>query len=459
MTDIEKPKRLTDGKGRSYDVSGFLGQGGQGTVYALSGGKLAVKLLFGRSQLQRDRLRSKLAWLRTLPLESIAIAKPIEVLAPPHVGYLMQFCSGMVSAQQLLAPPRGNSAVLKWYIETGGLRRRLTLLARLATVLARLHGMGLAFADVSSRNVFISEDPAANEVQLIDADNLLYESSPGGSPIHTPGFGAPELVRDEAGVSTLTDAYSFAVIAFQMLSLVHPLLGNFVRDGEPELEQEAYAGRLPWIDSTSDDRNRASDGIPREMVLSPKLKVLFERNFGAGLVDPNQRPRMAEWLEALESAHGFTVKCDSCNSSFYARSQQCPFCDSPVPQFLTMVLRAWSREMELSNLLRLARWRTGASAARHVVTANEGGTLTASVLGVPGSADIKVTFEERGVGVLASGPNRYWMEQPGKEGVVELGMRKRTLPVGGAAPVLLHFGPADTQHLVAEFEMPRRSRP
>jgi len=459
MTELERPKRLTDGKGRSYDVSGFLGQGAQGTVYALSGGKLAAKLLPTHSQLQRDRLRAKLAWLKTLPLESIAIAKPMELLAPPHAGYIMQFCSGMVSAQQLLSPPRGNSAVLKWYIETGGLRRRVSLLARLASVLSRLHGMGLAFADVSPRNVFISEDLTANEVQLIDADNLLYESSPGGSPIHTPGFGAPELVRDEAGVSTLTDAYSFAVIAFQMLTLIHPLLGDFVRDGEPELEQESYAGRLPWIDSTSDDRNRSSDGIPREMVLSPKLKLLFERNFGAGLADPNQRPRMAEWLEAFESAHGFIVNCDGCNSSFYARSSQCPFCESPAPQFLTMVLRAWSREMELSGLLRLARWRVGAAAARHVVTVNEGGTFTAAALGVPGSADVKVTFEERGVGVLASGPNRYWMEQPGKEGVVELGLRKRILPIGGTAPVLLHFGPADTQHLVAEFEIPLRRRP
>jgi DNA-binding helix-hairpin-helix protein with protein kinase domain len=341
--------RLTDAKGRAYEVAGHLGRGGQGTVYAIRGGKLAAKLLFTRSPLQRDQLRSKLEWLRTLPLDSIAIAKPLELLAAPNVGYLMQFCSGMLSAHNLLAPPRGTASVLRWYIETGGLRRRLVLLTRLAAALNRLHGMGLAFADLSDRNVFVSEDLTEQEVQLIDADNLVYESSP-ECAIYTPGFGAPELVRGEAGNSTLTDAHSFSVIAFQMLSLVHPLLGDLVRDGEPELEQEAYSGRLPWVDHPIDDRNRASDGIPRDIVLSPKLKALCDRCFGAGLAHPGERPRISEWLEALDSARNFTVKCEGCSSTYYVRSPRCPFCDSSAPRFFRVALRMRPRQRNRSFL-------------------------------------------------------------------------------------------------------------
>jgi hypothetical protein len=266
------------------------------------------------------------------------------------------------------------------------------------------------------------------------------------------------MVASDAGNSTLTDAHSFAVIAFQMLSLVHPLIGDLVRDGEPEVEQEAYEGRLPWVDHPIEDRNRASDGIPRDIALSPKLKALCDRSFGAGLADPGERPRIPEWLEALDSARNFTAKCDSCSSTYYARSPRCPFCDSAAPRFLTAVLRMWSTEMELSDSVRFDRWRAGAPASRYVVTETEETTLLASTIGVPGAADVKITFEERGVGVSASGPNRYWMEQPGSTVVLELGTRKRTLPVGLSPSILLHFGSREVEHLVAQFELPLRSQ-
>ena len=47
------------------------------------------------------------------------------------------------------------------------------------------------------------------------------------------------LVLGKSGVNTLTDAHAFAVIAFQTLCLIHPLMGDLVLDGEPELEEKA----------------------------------------------------------------------------------------------------------------------------------------------------------------------------------------------------------------------------
>ena len=45
----------------------------------------------------------------------------------------------------------------------------------------------------------------------------------GHGHLHTPGYGAPEVVRWESGVNSLTDAWSLAVIAFQLLTHRHPL--------------------------------------------------------------------------------------------------------------------------------------------------------------------------------------------------------------------------------------------
>lgn len=58
---------------------------------------------------------------------------------------------------------------------------------------------------------------------LIDCDNLSYAVRESSLQLYTPDYGAPELLRDEGGISTYTDVWSFAVMAFQLLTVLHPL--------------------------------------------------------------------------------------------------------------------------------------------------------------------------------------------------------------------------------------------
>lgn len=77
---------------------------------------------------------------------------------------------------------------------------------------------------------------------------------------YTPGYGASEFVCGHGAVNTLTDAHALAVLVFQTLSLVHPLLGDAVDEGEPELQKRALAGdeAFPWVDHPEDRCNPAS---------------------------------------------------------------------------------------------------------------------------------------------------------------------------------------------------------
>jgi DNA-binding helix-hairpin-helix protein with protein kinase domain len=254
------------------------------------------------------------------------------MLAEPHLGYVMELLTGMVPIKTLMEPPKQGS-VAEWYIQTGGLRRRLRLLAKAASLLAQIHGKGLAYGDPSPDNIFISEDTDAHEVWLIDADNLRYQSAPSDDPMYTPGYGAPELVQGRSGVNTLTDAHAFAVIAFKTLSLAHPLLGDYVNDGEPELEEQALRGKLPWIDHAQEDLNRASNGIPRKIILSRRLQELAQQTFENGLNDPKQRPGLAEWAEKLAVAADSTLRCPECGGSYYFGETTCPWCEHPRPGF------------------------------------------------------------------------------------------------------------------------------
>ena len=340
---MSRPGTVTSIHGNRYRLGREIGRGGQGAVFAVEGERMAVKLLRNRSSRARERLRDQLAMVGRLPLDGLSIAHPIEQLRDPHIGYVMELFTGMAPLRSLLRPPRGAKGITEWYFAGGGLRRRLRLLARVAEVMSELHGRGLVYIDLSPHNVFVSEHSNAYEVRLIDTDNLRTATS-AGRPLHTPGYGAPEVVRGTGVPSSLGDSHAFAVIAFETLALVHPLLGDMVRDGEPELEERAFAGRLPWIDAAGDDTNRSSDGIPRDLVLSPRLREDFSQTFGPGLSDPDERPGLARWAEHLHRAADRTVTCPDCSGSYYHDRNACPWCDAPRPGFVFAAVFLWDPE-------------------------------------------------------------------------------------------------------------------
>lgn len=356
-----------------------LGRGGQGVVLRTRSPHIAVKLigavndsptapqarpsqkLWGRltqtddfaltpDAQKQSVLRRRLEDVRALSLSGLHLAQPLSMLRD-HVGYTMRLLNGMVPMRKLIAEP-GTAKLGEFYQSFGGLARRLELLANTAGLLTRLHAMPLVYADFSPNNVFISETVEANEVWLIDVDNLDYLSTnaPG---IFTPGFGAPEVVTGRAGVSTLSDSYSFAILAFWVLTQQHPFLGDYVEDGgwdddgSEDREQLAFRGELPWIEDTEDESNSTSKGIARALVLSPLIRKLFQRTFEAGRKDRLARPSMAEWADALRRAADYVISCKSCRSSFYVSAGNCPFCtQSPRASFIHIQVHRWDPDID-----------------------------------------------------------------------------------------------------------------
>ncbi len=374
MTDY--PKDVVDERGNVHVLKERLGEGGQGIVFATTDPDIAVKLIAGGSEqakserketllerltrgfgaplkkgnAEHDKLRARLETVRTLPHpDDLHLAEPSAMLRG-HVGYTMRLLRDMVPMRTLILPPKNIAAE---YLATGGLRRRLRLLAKTAETLGRLHSIPLVYADVSPNNVFVSASVEASEVWLIDADNLHFQSAP-GPQVYTPGFGAPEIVAGRAPVSTLSDGYAFAVLAFYVLAQIHPFLGNLVEEGgwdeSVDLEEQAYAGKLPWVEDEDDDSNGSDAGIPRELVLTPRLTKLFQQTFGAGRQDAASRPSMLEWAEVLHQCADLTVACESCGSTFYAPRERCPWCaSSPSAQFLYGRFYVWDPELDAES--------------------------------------------------------------------------------------------------------------
>jgi DNA-binding helix-hairpin-helix protein with protein kinase domain len=326
-------KHVTDVNGCKYTVGRCLGRGGQGAVYEVERSKLAIKLLNNYSVQKQEQLRNQLTQVRRLSLADLPIAKPLEILRSPYLGYVMEIVTGMVPLRAIAERPKTVDSSIEWYLGSGGLRRRLRLLARTADILAGLHSRGLVYSDVSPSNIFISEDLGANEVWFIDADNLRYQSAPSTDVYYTPGYGAPEIATGRSGVNSLSDAFGFAVLAFHTLAITHPLIGDIVVQGEPDLEQHAFEGKLPWIDDERDSRNQSSFGLPRNVVLSSRLKELFRSTFSDGLTRPTARPSVSEWADRLHTAAESTITCRECKGTFYYSADRCPWCETPRPAY------------------------------------------------------------------------------------------------------------------------------
>lgn len=341
-----RPHRLMDTQGVVYIPDTLLGQGGQGEVWSITGGRVAIKRyssLIGLDPKQRRRLEQQLAAIRRFPLEGLPLARPLVLLKAPELGYVMERLTGMIPFQHLLEP-QGNDPLAHW-LETGGLKRRLLLLAEAAEVLATLHEKGLVYGDLSPNNLYVSERQDRTELRLIDLDNLRIMADPSDAcRVYTPSYGAPEVVRGMTGGTSLSDAWSLAVITFQALTLLHPLIGDAVSDGPPELEESALRGEMPWIDDPDDASNQHSGGLPRSVVLSKGLQGLAQQTFGPGRLDVSARPGVRSWAEKLYAAWDACLSCAHCPASFYLNAPCCPFCDGLRPEALVVRVSLWMPE-------------------------------------------------------------------------------------------------------------------
>lgn len=378
-TQLQKP--FSDEYGNLHYIADELARGGQGVVFRTKDADLAIKrpLDASRQPDQNAKLRERFQNIRLLPIPSrIPVSLPLANLRD-EPGYVMRLLSGMKpfgifdldrrakkelegrkgTLPQWLAgiPDKEMALRLFYYADTGSTRRRLFALSKCASILARLHAAGLVYGDISPNNVFVG-DGDSRDVWLIDADNLRFELESGGTSVYTPSYGAPEVVRATDSSRPRSDCWAFAVMAFKTLAICHPFIGKkvlepdadeggwdaeSVSDGTPaDLDELAYAGYLPFVDDKDDHSNPGVGGLPRELVATAKLRLLFQETFGSGRTQPHRRPAMCIWALELAKAFDLSLECHECKMSYFADGNtMCPFCGTQRPAFIRVKTPRW----------------------------------------------------------------------------------------------------------------------
>ncbi len=336
--------QLKDTSGRIYNVlrDNPLGQGGQGEVLRVADDRyLAVKLAFTQDPQEIKDYQEHMSALRYLPLSpQLRLSMPLAILQD-SAGYVMRLLGSMQPLKRLMPNQnrRQDIPVPAWlqqtlgkaapYSASGGLRLRLSLLLQLAELLGALHEQGLLFADLSPNNVYVSAD--SSEVWLIDVDNICYE---GSKQLHfyTPDYGAPELVLGQGCNSQDSDVFSFALLSFELLTMVKPFEGKAADDQD---FGESTGIEFPWILDQHDQSNSidASNLMLLPYLLSKPLLALFAQTFEEGKDKPNLRPPLWIWRYTLSSTLDVTVRCPHCGMSWVFtehESTTCPFCDTQL---------------------------------------------------------------------------------------------------------------------------------
>ncbi len=212
-----------------YVVEHKLGEGAFGKVYRgrqpLIGKAVAIKLLSRTFSADPEMVSRFVAEARAV--NQIAHRNIIDIFSFGHLPdgrlyFVMELLQGRTLEQVLRA--RGFLSVAE----------ALPILRGLARALDAAHAQGIAHRDLKPANVFVTTDDDGQPypklldfgiAKLVRPDAATMHKTRTGAPMGTPYYMSPEQCRGET-IDTRTDAYSFGVMIFQVLTGQLPFSGD-----------------------------------------------------------------------------------------------------------------------------------------------------------------------------------------------------------------------------------------
>lgn len=210
------------------------------------------------------------------------------------------------------------------------MRRRIDILLSIAEQLLDYHRHNKVYKDLCPDfiNIHITKDKkvkailAPTKYIALGFENMFVFAS----------VAAPEIANKISPNTPMSDCYTFAIIAYELLALCHPFIGDNVINHKIDIK-DAYFGKLPWIDNTEDTSNRLTYRKCDSFFTTNEIRELFTGTFVTGKDSPIDRPAMYRWVDALHDAKFHLHHCNKCNTDYlHYENDCCPFCfEEPKP--------------------------------------------------------------------------------------------------------------------------------
>ncbi|MEM1029124.1 MAG: protein kinase [Myxococcota bacterium] len=226
-SSVRRPRLQTGDRVGDYEITGRLGSGAFGHVYAVIhtviGKRAALKVLHA------EHTKNPAVTRRFLDE-----AKAVNAIQ--HQGIVDIFDFGaLADGSQFFAMELLNGETLQTRLERDrrfDINDALPLLRRVARALDAAHDAGIAHRDLKPENIFLTyDDEGAAQPKLLDFGiaKLMGEGKKSqtqtGQTLGTPLYMSPEQWRGRS-VDHRTDIWSLGVVAYQMLGGVLPFDGE-----------------------------------------------------------------------------------------------------------------------------------------------------------------------------------------------------------------------------------------
>ncbi|MDX1990241.1 MAG: protein kinase [Candidatus Obscuribacter sp.] len=275
------PGHVIDGK---FQVVGFLGEGGMGTVYRVHhmtlGKDLALKT-FRSEQIDQE------AWLRfQREAQSIGRLEHANIIRIYDFGiaednrpyYAMELLTGADLAERL---SRGGAMPL---------RLTLQVFIQVAGALEHAHQCGVVHRDIKPANIHLNDDdPKRPVAKLVDfgiaklatSENQRLTSA--GLVFGSPLYMSPEQAMG-ADIDARSDIYSLGCTLFECLTEKPPFLGENIVDTLTRHQQE-NPPNLADVDIGSRYPQRLEGLVRRMLVKDPEKRIASMKEVKQELTD------------------------------------------------------------------------------------------------------------------------------------------------------------------------------
>ncbi|MBI4815892.1 MAG: protein kinase [Deltaproteobacteria bacterium] len=283
-----------------YDVKDLVGVGRTGSVYAAidraTGQRVAIKALDPKLESKPDLLERFAREAEILRrVEHPAIVKIVSAQTKIRPALVLEWVDGRTLDEALV-----EAALTKVRIPRA---RALKILHVLAEGLEHAHERGVIHRDLTSRNVLVNEsDPRKPIARILDfgLGKLKDGSSDGattrGRTVGSLFHSSPEqLIGGE--ITPATDTFGLAILAFELLTLVHPFAED--RTGAPSSVADPLAATPENTPARVLERLNSPDR-PKVSAVRPELSALDEPIARGLAVDPRDRPRPMALVRELE---------------------------------------------------------------------------------------------------------------------------------------------------------------
>lgn len=324
--------------GKEYTLGTKLGGGLEGNIFTVvEAPGHVVKIIndCNISRIQRNEIYEHLKWLKELGSRNKEIKQCMTVpkaLLDNYLGYIMLYASEHDNLKKYITPPTETKLFDDWYKKDFTFKKRYQIIVNLFDALRKIHLAGLIFTDLSPNNIMVHKKQ--NQIVFIDTDNTRRRTDLYGGVLGTPGYMAPEVYRKPDVVlakanhvdpkilskygrlTAESDIFSAAVIAFQILTLQHPFVGDEIENGTPEDEEKALEIKTDYIFKEG-TTNTSTYGLTTkfEQITTQGIRDLFYRTFVTGKGQPTLRPTAEDFLEEFQKAFDSIVVCDNCGFS------------------------------------------------------------------------------------------------------------------------------------------------